>query len=78
MCDGQVETKELPRNKNTEQVNIKIKNHEERNKIIKKTEGRRIIRTKETRITKELIEMTRSDLINMINSPVINLSLIHI
>ena len=61
----------------------KIKNNEEKNKIIKKTgekktEERRIIRPKKTRVTKELIEMTRSGLINMINFPVIDLSLIHI
>ena len=31
MCDDQVETPELPGNKNTEQVDLKIKNHEERN-----------------------------------------------
>ena len=77
MCDDQVETKELPRNTTTEQVNSKIKIHEERNKIIKKTEEkeakiRRILRPKKTRVTKELIEMTRSGLINMIYFPVIN------
>ena len=31
MCDDQVETKELPGNKNTEPVNSKIKIHEEKN-----------------------------------------------
>ena len=77
MCDDQVETQELPRNKNTDQVNSKIKIHEERNKIIKKTEEkeakiRRIIRPKKTRVTKELIEMTRSSMINMVNLPIIN------
>ena len=77
MCDDQVEIKELPRNKNTEQVNSKIKIHEERNKIIKKTEEkeakiRRIIRPKKTRVAKELIEMTRSGLINMIYFPIVD------
>ena len=77
MCDDQVETKELPRNNTTEQVNSKIKNHEERNKIIKKTEEKeakikRILRPKKTRVTKELIEMTQRGLVNMIYFPVIN------
>ena len=43
MCDDQVDTEELPRNKNTEQVNSQIKIHEEGNKIIKKKEERRTI-----------------------------------
>ena len=61
-CDDQVETRELPRNTTTKQVNSKVKIHEERNKIIKKKEERRIIRPKKTRVTKELIEMTRSEM----------------
>ena len=71
MCDDQVETRELPRNKTTELVNSKIKIHEEKNEIVKKTEEkeakiRRIRRPKKTTVTKELIEMTRSGLINML------------
>ena len=77
MCDDQVETRELPRNTTTKQVNSKIKIPEERNKIIKKTEEkeakiRRILRPKKTRVTKELTEMTRSGLVNMVYFPVNN------
>ena len=43
-----------------------------------KMEERRTMRPRNARITKELIEMTRGGLINVVNLPIINLSLIHI
>ena len=92
--DNQMEVKELPKDESTEHVSQKPKDNGIKNKIFKKTkekktEERRIIRPKKTRITKEIIEMTRSGLINMINFPIVDrregiymkeyrLSLIHI
>ena len=66
MCNDQVETQALPGNKNTELVDSKIKKTEERETKIKG-----IIRPKKTRITKEILEMTRSGLINFVDNPII-------
>ena len=71
--DNEPQTEELPEDENMEQVSPKPEDGgEKETQIIKKMEERRIIRPKKTRVTKELIEMTRSGLINMINFPVIN------
>ena len=48
MNDNQVEVKELPEDKNTEQVSPETEDNGIKNKIIKKTEERRIIRPKKT------------------------------
>ena len=64
--------------KNMEQANPKPEESEGKKiQIIKETEEvkmeeRRTMRPKKTRITKELIEMTRGGLINMINLPIVN------
>ena len=77
MDDNQMEVKGLPEDKNREQVSPKHRDIGSKNKIIKKTGEketniRRIIHPKKTRITKEIVEMTRSGLINMINFPIID------
>ena len=76
--DNNSEAEEVPEDKNMEQVSPKPEDNEERRtQIIKKTEEKKmkvrgIICPKKTRITKELIEMNRSGLINMINFPIID------
>ena len=87
--DNQMEVEEVHEDKNMEQVSPKPEESEKKKiQIIKETEEvkmeeKRTIRPKKTRVTKELIEMTRGGLINMINLPIVNheegpLSLIHI
>ena len=77
IVDDQMEVKELPEDENTEQVSPKLKDNGIKNQVIKekeevKMEERRTMRPKKTRVTKELIEMTRGGLINMINLPITN------
>ena len=78
MNDDQMEVEEVPEDKNSEQVSPKPEeNGEKRIQIIKETEEvkmeeRRTMRPRKTRVTKELIEMTRGGLINMINLPIVD------
>ena len=43
-----------------------------KNQLSKKTEERRTIRPKKVRTTREILEMIRSSLVNLINHPIIN------
>ena len=70
--DNKPKTEEVPKDKNMEHGNQKTEENGIKNQIIKKTEERRMIRPKKVRITREILEMTRSGLINFINHPIIN------
>ncbi|KAI0221854.1 hypothetical protein L0F63_007489, partial [Massospora cicadina] len=75
---NQMEVEEVPEDKNMEQASPEPEDSGEKKiQIIQETEEvkmeeRRTIRPRKARITKELIEMTRSGLINMVNLPIIN------
>ena len=72
------ETREIPKDENTEQVNPKTEEDRGiKNQITKKTEEKKMkirgmIRPKKVRLTQELLEMTRGGLINFINHPIID------
>ena len=76
--DNQMEIEEVPEDKNIEQVNPEPEERENKKiQIIQETEEvkmeeRRTVRPRKARVTKELIEMTRSGLINMVNLPIVN------
>ena len=72
IIDNKPETEEVPKDKNTEQVSPKPKDNGIKKQIIKKMEERRMIHPKKVRIMREILEMTRSGLVNFINHPIIN------
>ena len=73
-----MEIEEIPSNKSTEPTNPEPKDRGEKKiQIIKekkkvKMEERKTLRPRKARVTKELIEMTRNGLINVVNLPIIN------
>ena len=70
--DNKPETEEIPKEENMEQMNPKTEDNGIKDQIIKKTEGRRMIRPKKVRLTWEILEMTRNGLIYFINHPIID------
>ena len=78
IVDDRREIEEIPENKNTEPTNPEPKeNRGKKIQMIKdkeeaKMEERRTLRPRKARVTKELTEMTRNGLINVVNIPIIN------
>ena len=76
--DDQMEVEEVTEGKNMEPTNPepedsggkKIQISQEKEEV--KMEERRTLRPRKARVTKELIEMTRNGLINVVNLPIIN------